>query len=1088
MTAKKKKCILLVEDETVILKLESKTLKELGYNVITALTGQKALECVAENDSIDLVLMDIDLGPGTDGIETAGLILENKNLPVVFLTNNSDKDIFERVNGITHYGFILKNSGNFVLHSSIEMALQLFDAHQKISESEKKFRCYFENSTNGVLVTNSDGKYIEVNETACRLTGFSKDELLSKSIFDLVTPDYRDDVLKHYNTLRAKGKAMGTLLYRKKDGSVSCWITNAVKVSDDQYLCLLTDITEQKNIELDLVTAKKNYKEESYILNKIIELNPYPIQILDVNGYTIKTNEAHKTLFGAVPPDDYCMFNDPILIKENLAGQFDRIKKGNVVHFPIFYYNVHDVYNDLPDKPVWLKMTGFPVFNSNGFVEKIILMHEDVTEREFALKSLKESERRFRSAISVAPIGIASVNLDGNVNYINEKFVQIFGYNLNDCNCLDEWWPLGYPDKEYRDKVSEEWLGAMQKILNGEISFFTNEYYVKNKEGNYLNVEMSMTLNGDTWLVIFNDLTGRIKAEEAVRERDLLFKTIFETVSDAILITGYPDGTVVECNDKLGGYVKAELVGKSTIEMGLWGDETERDKIIAQVIEKGEIKDFETTFIRKNGNAFIGSISINYFEVNGKKYFVSVVRDISERKKAEEALQFERTMIEAVFNSVPGLIYLYDDQSRLIKWNRKHSDLTGYSDEELYGMGVYDWYKGDDVSLKIISEGLGDTLLTGFGQAEAELQRKDGSKIPMYLTAVPLKINDKVYFTGIGIDITARKTVEEKLKKSENRLRTITENIPDTILQINSEGKIIYVNRLVKGLSEELVYGSSVYKWVPEDQHSVVKMALDEAFIKGKTFEYESDGPGPDGTWRKYFIRLMPVIIDDKIDSAIYLTTDITERKIAEDTIKNLLHEKELLLKEVHHRIKNNMGTIINLLNLQAETSDEEKVADALNETKNRILSMQVLYDKLYRSDKVTNLFLSEYLIPLADEIIKNFPNAKNVKIEKNITDVLLDPKILSALGIIVNELITNSMKYAFPGFKEGTINISSKLDGNELTLVISDSGIGLPENISIETSSGFGLRLVRLLTMQLRGKVAVERDNGAKFTLKFKI
>lgn len=215
---------------------------------------------------------------------------------------------------------------------------------------------------------------------------------------------------------------------------------------------------------------------------------------------------------------------------------------------------------------------------------------------------------------------------------------------------------------------------------------------------------------------------------------------------------------------------------------------------------------------------------------------------------------------------------------------------------------------------------------------------------------------------------------------------------------------------------------------------------------------------------------------------------DITERKLAEDRIKKLLDEKELILKEVHHRIKNNMNTINGLLNLQAGRMVEPAAVAALEDAGNRVQSMMVLYDKLYQSDNINEAAAGTYLPDLVEQIVLNFPNSRSVKIETNIDDFVLEVKHLSPLGIIINELVTNIMKYAFKGRESGIITVSAMLKNNFVTLVIQDNGIGIPESVSLEKSTGFGFSLVNMLTDQLNGTIRLERGNGTRFVLEFEV
>jgi PAS domain S-box-containing protein len=214
---------------------------------------------------------------------------------------------------------------------------------------------------------------------------------------------------------------------------------------------------------------------------------------------------------------------------------------------------------------------------------------------------------------------------------------------------------------------------------------------------------------------------------------------------------------------------------------------------------------------------------------------------------------------------------------------------------------------------------------------------------------------------------------------------------------------------------------------------------------------------------------------------------DIDEQKRAGERIKGLLSEKELLLKEVHHRIKNNMNTISSLLSIQAGTVTDPGAIAALEDAGRRIQSMSVLYDKLYRSISFTELSFAEYVSSLVDEVVANFPNCRSVMVRKNLEDFLLDAKRLQTLGIVVNELLTNTMKYAFKGRAHGLVTVAAAAAGDSVVISIQDDGIGMPESVSFENSTGFGLQLVNALAQQLGGTIHIERGNGTKIVLEFK-
>ena len=186
--------ILLVEDDDFISIAETVFLKSKGYGVITASDGDKALKIIRENDSIYLVLMDIELGEGMSGVETARRILEIKEIPVVFLTSYSNREIVEQVNSVTRYGYVTKNVGDYVLISTIEMALKLFNTNRELKESEEKFRNLTEVSPNAILI-HQNNHFVYSNPAGEYISGYSVNELCSMRYWDIVAPEFRDDVM-----------------------------------------------------------------------------------------------------------------------------------------------------------------------------------------------------------------------------------------------------------------------------------------------------------------------------------------------------------------------------------------------------------------------------------------------------------------------------------------------------------------------------------------------------------------------------------------------------------------------------------------------------------------------------------------------------------------------------------------------------------------------------------------------------------------------------------------------------------------------------------------------------------------------------
>jgi PAS domain S-box-containing protein len=217
------------------------------------------------------------------------------------------------------------------------------------------------------------------------------------------------------------------------------------------------------------------------------------------------------------------------------------------------------------------------------------------------------------------------------------------------------------------------------------------------------------------------------------------------------------------------------------------------------------------------------------------------------------------------------------------------------------------------------------------------------------------------------------------------------------------------------------------------------------------------------------------------------ITANGLRRSLAERRIESLLKEKEVLLHEVHHRIKNNMNTMVSLLSLQAMScQDGGDAASVLKDAMSRLQSMSTLYDKLYRSQDLKSLSLAEYLPALAGEIIATFPGAEKVKLAVSADDVRIGANQLPIIGIIVNELLTNSMKYAFPVDGGGSIGITARKRKGRIFLCIEDDGVGFPPGVQADSPSSFGLGLVQTLADQLGAGLTIDGRQGVRFTLDF--
>ncbi|MCK5154069.1 MAG: PAS domain S-box protein, partial [Spirochaetales bacterium] len=332
-------------------------------------------------------------------------------------------------------------------------------------------------------------------------------------------------------------------------------------------------------------------------------------------------------------------------------------------------------------------------------------------------------------------------------------------------------------------------------------------------------------------------------------------------------------------------------------------------------------------------------------------------------------------------------------------------------------------------------------------------------------------------------DITKRKQAEHGLHNERDNLENILEAMKDGVYIVNQKFDIQYANSsMIKELGPYEGIKCHDYFYNSKSACSWCKFP---EILSGKTVHWEWVSPKNGDI---YDLIETPIKNSDGSISKLKIFRDITKRKNAEDEVKRQLSEKEIILKEVHHRIKNNFASIESLLSLQAQSINQPAAISALQDAIGRVSSMQVLYEKLLLSDDYQVTSVKEYLDNLIDEIIGLFPVNFNQKIEKQIDDFQLDPKILVPIGIIVNELLTNIMKYAFTGRDSGLIEVNLKEDKGNVTLTLQDNGKGLPEGFDFDMQEGFGLMLVKVLSEQLGGSFAIEDYNGTRSTLKFSI
>jgi len=339
-----------------------------------------------------------------------------------------------------------------------------------------------------------------------------------------------------------------------------------------------------------------------------------------------------------------------------------------------------------------------------------------------------------------------------------------------------------------------------------------------------------------------------------------------------------------------------------------------------------------------------------------------------------------------------------------------------------------------------------------------------------------------------------KQQAQDALVESERMYRTLMEGVSQPIFVVGYDGQIRYVNSNTADIMEKDrhdIVGQPLSGIFPGSTADTILSKIRQAIEEDNLVTDISEIPIPGGQ-RWFSTRINPLASkneqpedENTVKTALVISTDITEMKNAEKQIYQNLQEKDVLLKEVHHRVKNNMQVISSLLRMQSRFIKDEESMRMFMESQNRVRSMALIHEKLYQSDDLANINSRQYISSLMGNLAHSYRTEGKVKIKLDIQDQLLDVNLAIPVGLIVNELVSNSMKYAFNG-KAGEIELLMGKEKNKYELIVKDNGIGFPEGFDPNKTDSLGMQLVTALTRQIHGTYKFFNDNGANFKITF--
>ena len=1083
------KTILLVEDEALIAINEKRQLEKEGYQVLHVMNGEDAVETVSTNNPpINLILMDINLGSGMDGTQTAQQILQKHDIPVVFLSSHTEKEVVEKTEKITSYGYVVKHSGITVLDASIKMAFKLHKADKELRHTNEKLRLAQEASHAGTWDWDIVQNTFDWSPEFLKIFGMASDTVAGFEAWtDALHPEDREMAgLYIQESIANKTDLMSDYRIILPGGEIR-WIRATGKTYYDREqpvrmtgLCM--DITQLKQ-------AEQIFRDNESALRKTIDALPALVwsslpdgsedfvnqQWLSYTGLTMEQAQGSGWM-QALHPDDRAPATQTWQESSRTGGN----------------YEVEQRLRRWDGEYRWFLTRAQPVKDAEGNVLKWYGVNTDITER-------KQAEKEVELFFDLVPDLICIASTDGYFKKLNKEWERVLGYTQ------DELLSVPIVDFVHPDDRGATVREVARQAAGEATLHFTNRYRTKNNTYRWFEWNSTPSPDGISLYAVAHDFTEQKQSEENLRKSEQEKSILVEKLKEA---------------------QRVAKIGSWEWDMQLntlwWSDETYRifgvspEEYLPSVEENilfcypDDREAYEKAFSRAIAEITPLACGARLVSRNGQlkecfvqgqvildgcgkpARFVGTIMDVTERKQTEKALAHsDRLMRYIIEHNLSGvavhdrdLKYIYVSQRYLDEYNLKEQNVIGRYHYEIFPDLPQKWR---DVHQRVLAGEILSADNDLYERADGSLEWTRWECRPWY--ELDGSVGGIIVFTEV---VTDRVQIANTLRKSQNRLVEA-----QRIAGLGDWEWDARADRITwsKGLYDLMLLDDSVpvpslseaSRFLTEESMERIREAVEVILRTGKPCELDLEMIRTDGG-RLWVSARGEVTYNEQHEMVGLRGTvfDMTERKKVDDQIRALLSEKELLLREVHHRVKNNMSTIMSLLVLQADMQEDVSAQTVLQDAAGRVKSMMVLYDRLYQSQEFNGVSIQQYIPTLVREIAGLFPFSGKVKIETEIEDIVLAPNILSTVGIILNELTTNAMKYAFVGREDGVITITARRVGERIRIAFADNGVGLPEAVTVDQSPGFGMQLLGILVQQIRGSIMIERRNGTCFVIEF--
>jgi len=674
----------------------------------------------------------------------------------------------------------------------------------------------------------------------------------------------------------------------------------------------------------------------------------------------------------------------------------------------------------------------------------------------------------------------------------NDAAFRVYGY--------DEKEMIGLPISKLGE--TEDSLFSFRPAADRKNDLFgSKEIRHKDKDGNtfsvkvsYQDIEAISDDEGPTRLVVIHDITKKKNTSDEENAYDQLNHLIQN--SPLAMVRWDKNFRIEEWStraEEMTGFKKEEVKGKTPYIFDFYNvkDIFRIAKKIQGFLNGTSDRDqFETKIYTKDRS--IIDIKIHGSAIRDEKgnleSVLTFIEDYSKHKKVEERY---RQLFES---ATDGICILKDD--KIIDCNSKLENIFGATKDKIIGRTPIDFSpeKQPDGS---------DSAEKGLGRIRLALQGTpqnfkwkhktwEGKLVDSEINLNRVEINNEMHIQAIVRDLTRQKEIERKIALRGELFTQLFQNSPIGIVMMNNEDKVTMANAAFEemfGYTFEELEGKNVDELIVSPSKRGEAEHITDATQHGKQFNIESVRTAKDGTPLDVIIGGIPVYNEGRQVAIYGMYVDITERKSSEKLLQRSLKEKEILLAEVHHRVKNNLAIVSGLLQLQTfNVEEDETLKKHLQDSQLRIHSMAIVHEMLYQSETLSEIEVSRYMTKLAEVISDTLqPDNKNIEVVTDADDIMLNVNQAIPCALIVNELITNAFEYAFEGRDQGKISINVHQQGKKILTEVRDDGIGLPKDFDSKKQNSLGIYLVNTLGEQLEADVNVDSGEwGTSFSFAF--